>query len=85
MFKKMKDPVALASFLYELEDAHEHLGQLIVEIKNDLEFDESDFRVSLAHVYAHLNRAWSMHRMGRELAEDERDQASKFPGDLEPI
>jgi hypothetical protein len=71
--------------MYELEDAREHLDALIVDIEKDLEFDETDLRIQLGHVFSHLNRAWHRRDLNRDFSEEEWTIASKFPNDLEPI
>ncbi|MCP5281562.1 MAG: hypothetical protein H6930_08270 [Rhodoferax sp.] len=57
MINKSVNPVEWAGLMYELEDAHEHLADLIADIEKDPEFDERDFQVQLAHIFSHLNRA----------------------------
>jgi hypothetical protein len=85
MINKEVDPVEWAGLMYELEDAREHLVALIVDIEKDSEFDETDFRIQLGHVYSHLNRAWHRRNLNRDLSDEEWTNASKFPKDLEPI
>ena len=60
MINQKDNPVAWALLTDELQDAHEHLGNLIraMEGYEDPETDEEDFRINLGHVYEHLNRAW---------------------------
>ena len=71
----------------ELEDAHSHLDELITCMAAGGAIDESDFAIDLGHIFAHLNRAWN----GRaddgfaDWATAKREQASRFPSDLEPI
>ncbi|WP_147292908.1 hypothetical protein [Dyella psychrodurans] len=69
--------------MYELEDAKEHLANLIKEIEGDAAYDESNLRIDLGHVYAHLNRAWR--RSMRAVDKRDWDSASQFPDDLKPI
>ena len=72
--------------MYELEDAHEHLGALISQMNStDDDFDEVDLRIQLAHVFSHLNRAWHRRDKITDLNEDEWVAASKFPSDLDPL
>lgn len=70
-------------FLSELEDAKEHLEGLLREITGNPGYDESDLRIDLGHVYAHLNRAWR--RSAKALDENDRESASRFPDDLAPV
>jgi hypothetical protein len=45
--------------LFHIREATEALVQLVAEINSDPEYDSSDFRVELCHVYHHLNSAWN--------------------------
>ena len=85
MIDKDKNPVEWVGLMYELEDAHEHLGNLISEMMSDPEFDETDFTISLGHIFSHLNRAWYRRQLGSEVTEDTWETASQFPNDLDPI
>lgn len=85
MINKEQNPVGWASLMYELEDALEHLGDLITEMENDPEYDETNLRIDLGHVYSHLNRAWYRRGKNEDISEVEWGEASKFPSDLEPI
>lgn len=91
MIDPQRDPRAWAMLMYELEDAHEHLGNLI----RDMRADEIDFRIQLAHIYAHLNRAWNLREKDDAwhdaltttdpLQDAEYEAARAFPTDLEPL
>ncbi len=74
---------------YNLSDAQEHLGQLLQEMQNDPEFGEVEFRLGLAHIYAHLNRAWHQQHASDEEVENpgeaQWDKWSQFPTDLQPL
>lgn len=85
MIDKEANPVEWALLLYELTDAHEHLGELIKQMKNDPDFDEAELSVHLGHVYSHLNRFWHRRNMTRDFTEEEWTVASEFPQDLRPI
>ncbi len=85
MINKENNPVEWAGLMYELEDAHEHLASLVSDMMSDTTFDETDLRIQLGHVFAHLNRAWYRRNLRRDIAEDEWNVASKFPDDLNPI
>jgi hypothetical protein len=80
-----KNPVGWATLMYELDDAHEHLGDLLKEMTDSADFTEAEFRIQLGHVYAHLNRAWFGRNMDEGFGEQERARASAFPTDLDPI
>jgi hypothetical protein len=84
MINREQNPVSWAMLMYELDDAIEHLNNLITEIQNDPEYNETNLRVDLGHVYSHLNRAWYRRNKGEDISELEWVEASKFPTDLEP-
>jgi hypothetical protein len=77
--------IAWSQFIYELEDAKEHLENLLKEIQADGEYGEEELRVDLGHVYAHLNRAWNSRNTEKEINEKEWENNSKFPVDIEPV
>ncbi|GLQ98166.1 hypothetical protein [Dyella mobilis] len=83
MIDKQLQPVEWCSFMYELEDALEHLGNLIKDIEHDPDYSDEDLRIDLGHVYAHLNRAWR--RSAKAVPDGDWDWASRFPDDLEPV
>lgn len=83
MIDKRLQPVEWSEFMYELEDALEHLGKLIKDAEQVKDYDDAALRVDLGHVYAHLNRAWR--RSTRALAETDWEWASRFPEDLSPV
>ncbi|NDI84367.1 hypothetical protein [Undibacterium crateris] len=85
MINKQNNPVGWAMLMYELEDAKEHLSNLITEIESDPEYEEANLRIDLGHVYSHLNRAWHRRDKVDDVSEQEWIEASKFPSDLEPI
>ncbi len=85
MLNKHEHPVGWAGLMYELEDAREHLSRLIADIERNPDYDESNFRVDLGHVYAHLNRAWHSRSAADGLPEQEWERSSCFPQDLEPV
>lgn len=84
MIDKTTDPVALAMLMYELEDAQDGLNSLFQEIAEDTEFGEEAFRVHMAHIYSHLNRAWNGRNAAASQHDDEalRDKWAEFPTDL---
>ncbi len=85
MINREKHPVAWAMLMYELEDASEHLAELIKEMLASGDFSEEEFKIHLAHVYSHLNRAWNGRCAEEWLADEQWQAASAFPGDLEPL
>jgi hypothetical protein len=85
MINRNDNPVQWALFVDELNDAHEHLGNLISEMMTDTEYDESRLRVDLGHIVAHLNRAWARRNFTRDLTDEEWDAFREYPQDLRPI
>jgi len=73
--------------VYELADAHEHLGALLAQMQAAGEVDEPDFAVQLGHVFAHLNRVWHGRKDPQlETVTDEQHAArSQYPLDLPPV
>jgi hypothetical protein len=78
-------PAEWATLMYELEDAHEHLGSLIAQMNAEDDVDEVDLRIQLAHVFSHLNRAWHRRDRTDDFTNEEWAAASRFPADLDPI
>jgi hypothetical protein len=85
MINPKDHPIGWAMLLYELDDAHEHLGSLIKAISSDPKYSEECFRVDLGHVLAHLNRAWRRRLVQENMTDQELDDAREYPGDLRPI
>ncbi|MDB5869285.1 MAG: hypothetical protein JWP96_1617 [Polaromonas sp.] len=85
MIKKDINPGEWSDFMYELEDAKEHLAKLIADLNDDPDYDETNLRIDLGHVFSHLNRAWHRRGMTKDFSDEEWKLASNFPGDLEPI
>ncbi|MBO9663469.1 hypothetical protein [Dokdonella sp.] len=85
MINREHNPAEWVLFLYELKDAHEHLGSLLNSLSEHADYTEEEFRIDLGHVYAHLNRAWYRRNAKGDILDAEWDTASQFPGDIEPI
>ena len=51
LINKNNSPVEWAGLMYELEDAHETPWSINIGNDERSEFDETDFRISLAHVF----------------------------------
>ena len=87
MLSQEEHPVAWAMLVYELADAHEHLGALIAQLQAAGGADETEFAVHLGHVFAHLNRAWH----GRDdphldaVPDEQHAERSRYPSDLPPV
>ena len=43
------------------------------------------YAVDVAHVFAHLNRAWNSREFVGEMSEKQWEEYRSFPNDLEPI
>jgi len=86
MLTNDENPVAWAMLMYELTDAREHLENLIDQMTAGGLIAESDFRIQLGHVFAHLNRAWHGRDDAQldEVSSQSHVERSKFPEDLVP-
>ena len=84
MINKNDNPVQWALLLYELDDAIEHLGDIVKEMNIKGNIDEVEYRTSLGHVYSHLNRAWNSRNRTKEKDRDEFLAESQFPDDIQP-
>ena len=85
MIERKSNPNEWSTFLYELEDAKDHLESLISQLNENGKIDEIDFRIELSHIYAHINRSW--HIRNRENDFDTQDSRilSNFPKDIDPL
>lgn len=84
MLSEAQYPVAWASFICELSDAQEHLGELLAKLAGG-SIDAETFRVDIGHVYAHLNRAWYQSKSTSEISDAEWGAATAFPQDITPV
>ena len=89
MIDKDTNVLQWANLMYELEDAHEHLSNLINDMNenkgaDDDDFCEIDFSVQLSHIYAHLNIAWNSRNLTKDYKIKDRGKLSQFPNDLKP-
>jgi hypothetical protein len=87
MITKTSNPVEWAMLMYELDDAKEHLETLIREMTKDSDFAEEDYRIQMAHIFSHLNRAWNTRDLlgTAEGTHEEFNELGRFPNDIEPI
>lgn len=85
MINRNQHPLGWALFMYELEDAQEHLSDLIASLSTRSDVCEVDLRIALGHVYAHLNRAWFRRNVAEDFADADRDTATQFPEDIDPV
>jgi hypothetical protein len=85
MINRDDNPVQWALWIEELNEAHEHIGKLIDQLIAERDYDESDLRVDMGHVMAHLNRAWARRNSTNEMTDDEFESFREYPKDLRPI
>ena len=73
--------------LFELQDAHEALTQIVNDLKNDDDYDETEHRINMAHLFSHVNAAWNMRSVtADEVGSGENfDQWTRFPTDIKPL
>jgi hypothetical protein len=69
----------------ELNEAREHLSEIVAKMIASNNYDDSEFSVDLGHVYAHLNRVWNSRNQTSEITEEQREKFSQFPIDLQPV
>ena len=72
------------TLMYELEDAKEHLEDLIKQMNAKGRVEEVEYEINLGHVFAHLNRAWNSRSLIGEYSHHTRSEISAFPKDIEP-
>ena len=85
MINRDNNPVAWALLLLDLDEAREHLENLVEQMSQSEDFDEAEFSVHLGHIYAHLNRVWNSRDMEKEIPGDQWTEFSRFPTDLQPV
>lgn len=71
--------------MYELEEAYEHLGDLLKEMSAKGCIDIESYSINIAHIYAHLNRGWHSRNLKGEMSDDIWEKYSHFPDDLTPL
>ena len=71
--------------LHHLAEAHEALGQLLKEARQDLDWGIGELSAEMPHLYHHINTAWnardSPNAVGQASPSEFR-QWSAFPADL---
>lgn len=85
MINSKDNPLEWSQLMHELEDAYEHLGDLIKEMEKDGRIDIEPYTIDVARVFAHLNRAWNSREFVGEMSEKQWEEYRSFPKDLEPI
>lgn len=79
---KQSDTVGWALLMFELQDAKDHLIELMDSMNKTPDYDEEEFRVDLGHIYSYLNRAWLRRNIPEDFPEGQWEAAPKFPIDL---
>lgn len=85
MINGKENPVEWALLSYELEEVIEHLQKISSSIIPESEIVETEFKVDISHVYAHINRIWNQRNHTGEVSDQQFVEFSKFPNDIEPI
>ena len=77
--------LAWSGLLNELDEAREHLDDLVKEMNAAGAIEDSEFAVYLGHVFAHLNRAWHSRNQDAAVSLEQWPSFSQFPSDLRPV
>lgn len=85
MIDRKSNPNEWSTFLYELDDAKEHLESLINQLNESGTIDEVDFKIQLSHVYAHINRRWNIRNLKDDFNGQESALLSSFPKDIDSL
>jgi hypothetical protein len=71
---------------FHLGEAREAIEQTLLELEADPEYDDSEFWVSMQHLYHHINTAWNARNASagevEPVKEADFNQWSRFPTDL---
>ena len=82
------NPTSWVLLQYELLDAQEAIESLHKDMATKGEdVGEAEFRIHMAHIYGHINRAWHARNATDAQHADDRlwDDWNKFPTDLAPL
>ena len=82
MIDRKQYPVEGAVWMLMLQEAHEHLGNIIQELEEKEDGCDIDFGIPLGHVFGHLNRAWNGRNEVKEIDDSKWDEYSSFPKDI---
>jgi hypothetical protein len=85
MINAKSQPVGWALLLAELDEAQEHLVNLVNELNAAGQMDDDEFAIHLGHIYAHLNRIWHARNQDEGVREDQWTEFSQFPNDVKPV
>lgn len=82
MINAKDNPVEWALLLHELEDAEEHLKDLGEQMISCGEISDEDYRITLGHIYSHINRAWNSRSRLGEQSDELFVAESRMPNDI---
>ncbi len=85
MINQKEHYVAWVLLITQLDDAKEHLENLIKKMEQDGGIADIEFAIELGHVYAHLNRGWHSRNQESEITVKQLPLFSQFPKDLKPV
>jgi hypothetical protein len=72
---------------FHLKEAQEAIQQLIVDLEQNPDYDDVEFRIDIAHLYNHINTAWNARDVAdeetSELTDDLFYQWRAFPTDID--
>ena len=85
MINQKDNFIAWVLLVENLDEAREHLQELIEAMTKRGNYDESEFSVELGHIYAHLNRVWHSRNLTSEITSEQWPAFSQFPKDLQPV
>lgn len=76
MINEEENFLVWVTWMDELGDARQHLDELVKKLASNGRCDESEFKVELGHVYAHLNRAWHSRNQTSEITGEQNGAPS---------
>ncbi len=85
MINPTSHPVSWSLLVSELDEAREHLQDLVTQLAGRGQIDEAEFAVHLGHIYAHLNRVWHSRNQDSEITDEQWEPFSQFPADIRPV
>lgn len=85
MINKNDNPIEWALLMYELSDAHEHLEKLIKQMSSKDFIDEIDYKINIAHIYSHINRAYKSRAHIGDINTEKHTEFSQFPIEIDPV
>jgi hypothetical protein len=73
--------------LYNLDEAHKALGEIIADIRSNRDYDYGEYVVDMSHVYHHWNTAWNAREATKaaadECSEEDFYRWRQFPSEEE--